>query len=233
MTRTTRLRWRRIGGALPAVVLVGTGSALVATGGVMSAHVVADSRPLVTVPSTPLDRPGAPVLPPLPAPPEQAPTPGIEGLAPGSLPASMSASGIPARALEAYQRAATIVDSADTQCRIDWALIGAIGKVESNHGRYGGNGIDRDGTVRPGIYGIPLNGANSTAVIHDTDGGTVDRDATWDRAVGPMQFIPGTWRTVGVPLTRIPRRAGYGPHDVRRLPRPADRLGRLPAGPGR
>jgi hypothetical protein len=198
MTRETRLPWRRIGGALPAVVLVGAGSALVATGGVMSADVVADSRPLVTVPSTPLDHSDAPVLPPLPAPPEQAPTPGTQGVGAGLLPASMSANGIPARALEAYQRAATLVDAADPQCRIDWALIGAIGKVESNHGRYGGNGIDSDGTVRPGIYGIPLNGANGTAVIHDTDGGSFDRDTTWDRAVGPMQFIPGTWRTVGV-----------------------------------
>ena len=110
----------------------------------------------------------------------------------------MSANGIPAAALDAYRRAATIVDAADAECKIDWALIAAIGKVESNHGRYGGNGIDRDGTVRPGIYGIPLNGSNNTAVIRDTDGGTYDRDLTWDRAVGPMQFIPGTWRSVGV-----------------------------------
>lgn len=200
MTRETRLPWRRIGGALPAVVLVGAGTALAATGGHMSANVVADSRPLVTVPSTPLQQPGATVLPPLPAPPEQASTPGYQGgsgLGPGSLPASMSANGIPARALEAYQRAATLVDAADPECRIDWALIAAIGKVESNHGRYGGNGIDSDGTVRPGIYGIPLNGANSTAVVHDTDAGALDHDATWDRAVGPMQFIPGTWKKWG------------------------------------
>jgi hypothetical protein len=198
MTRETRLPWRRIGGALPAVVLIGAGTALAATGGSPLTDVVADSRPLVTVPSTPLDHLDAPVLPPLPAPPEQAPTPGYPGYPPGSAPASMMANGIPARALEAYQRAATLVDAADPGCRIDWALIAAIGKVESNHGRYGGNGIDSDGTVRPGIYGIPLNGANSTAVIHDSDGGTLDRDTTWDRAVGPMQFIPSTWRTVGV-----------------------------------
>jgi len=43
-----------------------------------------------------------------------------------------------------------------------------------------------------------LNGNNDTAVIRDTDGGAYDRDTQWDRAVGPMQFIPGTWRTVGV-----------------------------------
>ena len=65
-----------------------------------------------------------------------------------------------------------IVDAADAQCRIDWALIAAIGKVESNHGRYGGNGIDTSGTVRPGIYGIPLNGSNDITVFVD---GTVHR----------------------------------------------------------
>ena len=33
------------------------------------------------------------------------------------------------------------------------------------------------------------------ALIKDTDGGTLDRDTTYDRAVGPMQFIPQTWKT--------------------------------------
>jgi hypothetical protein len=31
----------------------------------------------------------------------------------------------------------------------------------------------------------------------DTDGGRLDRDTVYDRAVGPMQFIPSTWRVVG------------------------------------
>jgi hypothetical protein len=193
-----RLPWRTAAGAVPAIVLVACGIALAATGGNPSTDIVADSSPLVTVPDTALDRLDAPVLPSLPelpAPDEADPTPLYQ---PAGLPSSMSANGIPAAALDAYRRAATIVDAADPECRIDWALIAAIGKVESNHGRYGGNGIDRDGTVRPGIYGIPLNGSNNTATIRDTDGGAYDRDLTWDRAVGPMQFIPGTWRVVGV-----------------------------------
>lgn len=198
MTRTMRLPWRTAAGAVPAIALVASGIALAATGGSPSTHIVADSSPLVTVPGTALDRLDAPVLPSLPelpAPAEAEPTPLYQ---PAGLPSSMTVNGIPAAALDAYRRAATIVDAADAQCRIDWALIAAIGKVESNHGRYGGNGIDRDGTVRPGIYGIPLNGSNNTAAIRDTDGGVYDRDLTWDRAVGPMQFIPGTWRVVGV-----------------------------------
>ena len=93
---------------------------------------------------------------------------------------------------------APLVDAADAECNIDAALLAAICKVESDLGRYGGNGVDANGTVRPGIYGIPLNGTNHTAVIRDTDSGVLDRDASFDRAVGPMQLIPGTWRAVGV-----------------------------------
>ena len=34
---------------------------------------------------------------------------------------------------------------------------------------------------------------NGFAVIADTDNGVLDRNAEWDRAIGPMQFIPETW----------------------------------------
>lgn len=199
MTRVTRVNWRTIAAALPAVALIGGGLALVATDGTpTTTDVVADSSPLVTVPQTAVQRPEAPslpALPELPAPAEAAPTPVASA---AGLQLTGSANGIPAAALAAYRRGAQLVDLADTECNIDWALLAAIGKVESNHGRYGGNGIDQSGTVRPGIYGIPLNGTNNTAVIRDTDGGAYDRDTTFDRAVGPMQFIPGTWRSVGV-----------------------------------
>ncbi|GAA4728005.1 hypothetical protein GCM10025782_28410 [Pedococcus ginsenosidimutans] len=200
MTRVTRLHWRRAAAALPAVALVGTGIALASTGGHPSTDVVADSSPLITVPKvavTQPESPTVPALPELPAPAEAAPTPVV---AAAGLPASSvaSANGIPAAALAAYRRGAQLVDAADAECKVDWALVAAIGKVESNHGRYGGNGIDTSGTVRPGIFGIPLNGSNDTAAIRDTDRGVFDRDTTWDRAVGPMQFIPGTWRSVGV-----------------------------------
>ena len=198
MNRMTQLPWRTIAAGLPALALIGGGVVMASTDGSPSTDVVADSSTLVSVPPNALERLEAPVLPPLPELPAPLEESATTFARPVGLPTSMSANGIPAQALAAYQRAATLVDAADAECNIDWALIAAIGKVESNHGRYGGNGIDRDGTVRPGIYGIPLNGSNNTAAIQDTDGGSYDRDPTWDRAVGPMQFIPGTWRTVGV-----------------------------------
>ncbi len=112
--------------------------------------------------------------------------------------ASSSTNGIPSAALAAYQRAAQVIDRADKGCNIDWTLIAAIGRVESNHGRYGGNTLDDNGVSRPGIYGIPLDGSNGTAKITDSDAGQYDNDTQYDRAIGPMQFIPSTWSVVGV-----------------------------------
>ncbi|MCW2756988.1 MAG: Transglycosylase protein, partial [Nocardioidaceae bacterium] len=109
-----------------------------------------------------------------------------------------STSGIPSAALSAYQRSAQIIDAADTTCQIPWELIAAIGRVESDHGRYGGNVLNADGVSEPGIFGIPLDGKNGTQAIQDTDGGAIDDDTVFDRAVGPMQFIPSTWQIVKV-----------------------------------
>ncbi|WP_447644685.1 lytic transglycosylase domain-containing protein [Nocardioides zeae] len=109
-----------------------------------------------------------------------------------------STSGIPAVALGAYQRAQTIINGADTSCRISWQLIAAIGRVESDHGRFGGGQLSDEGVATPGIFGVPLDGTNGTSRILDTDAGELDNDATYDRAVGPMQFIPSTWRVIRV-----------------------------------
>jgi membrane-bound lytic murein transglycosylase B len=112
--------------------------------------------------------------------------------------ATASASGIPSAALAAYQRAEAVINAADPACQIPWQLIAAIGRVESDHGRTGGNSLDDAGVATPGIYGIALDGKKGTQLIRDTDAGQYDADATYDRAVGPMQFIPSTWSVVGV-----------------------------------
>jgi hypothetical protein len=112
--------------------------------------------------------------------------------------ATSSTNGIPSAALAAYQRAETVINAADTSCNLSWQLVAAIGRVESDHGRFGGNVLDADGLARPGILGPALNGKNNTQLIRDTDAGQYDSDTVFDRAAGPMQFIPSTWSVVGV-----------------------------------
>ncbi|MGZ6734652.1 MAG: lytic transglycosylase domain-containing protein [Nocardioides sp.] len=107
-------------------------------------------------------------------------------------------SGIPAAALAAYQRAASVIDKADPACHLSWQLIGAIGRVESNHGRADGNTLSAQGVATPGILGPVLDGSAGTSEIADTDAGAYDGNTSFDRAVGPMQFIPSTWAVVGV-----------------------------------
>jgi membrane-bound lytic murein transglycosylase B len=105
---------------------------------------------------------------------------------------------IPALTLRAYREAAAWAAGFDADCRLPWTVLAGIGRIESNHGLFGGPAtrFSPGGAVSPRIIGPPLDG-NGVASIPDSDGGRWDGDTTWDRAVGPMQFIPTTWRTLG------------------------------------
>jgi len=102
-----------------------------------------------------------------------------------------TAGGIPAVVFAAYQRAAARLSTEQPNCHLPAPLLAAIGKVESGHAR--GGRVDASGTALLPILGPTLDGGFGLARIADTDGGRYDGDTTWDRAVGPMQFIPGTW----------------------------------------
>ena len=95
---------------------------------------------------------------------------------------------VPLVALHAYWRASQLAP-----CRIPWWVIAGIGRVESGHGSAHGSSLTAEGDTTVHILGIPLDGRPGVATIGDTDGGRLDDDARFDRAVGPMQFIPGTW----------------------------------------
>ncbi|MGW4400853.1 lytic transglycosylase domain-containing protein [Amycolatopsis nivea] len=104
------------------------------------------------------------------------------------------ATGIPARAVRAYGNAELAMREVDRGCHISWATLAGIGRIESNHGQYGGAVLGADGRPSKPIIGVPLDGSSGVRAIGDTDGGQLDGDPVADRAVGPMQFIPGTWR---------------------------------------
>jgi hypothetical protein len=120
--------------------------------------------------------------------------------------------GIPPRALAAYAGAAIAKNGERPDCDLGWNTLAGIGWVESRHGSYGGASIAEDGTVSPSIIGIALDGS-TTALIPDTDDGAIDGDAEFDRAVGPMQFIPGQLGQLG---HRRQRRRRRGPAQHRR-----------------
>jgi len=107
-----------------------------------------------------------------------------------------SAAGIPERALVAYASATLTIDAEQPDCGLGWNTLAAIGSIESGHGSHGGSVLGDDGWTTPRILGPPLDG-NGNAAISDTDGGAWDGDTVWDRAVGPMQFIPDTWHRWG------------------------------------
>ena len=110
--------------------------------------------------------------------------------------AAAAQTGIPARALRAYVAAAATADDAMPKCGIGWNTLAAVGFVESAHGTYGGGSVGSAGQASGPIVGPSLNGAGFAAIA-DTDGGALDGDPDWDHAVGPMQFIPSTWRLAG------------------------------------
>jgi membrane-bound lytic murein transglycosylase B len=103
----------------------------------------------------------------------------------------------PLVAMDAFWRAAGKVNGEAPQCGLRWTILAGISRVEGVHGTWGGSSLDGDGATTQRITGPPLNGSRNTAVVGDTDGGLWDDDTTWDRGVGPMGFIPTSWRIFG------------------------------------
>ncbi|MCS5730212.1 lytic transglycosylase domain-containing protein [Herbiconiux moechotypicola] len=111
---------------------------------------------------------------------------------PGWLDRTAEATGIPRRALQGYAGAALVLAEQQPDCRVGWNTLAGIGWVESHHGTIFGGSIQPDGRTSDLIIGVALDGQGFQEIA-DTDGGAVDGDTEWDRAVGPMQFVPATW----------------------------------------
>ncbi|WP_080795815.1 lytic transglycosylase domain-containing protein [Corynebacterium pacaense] len=110
---------------------------------------------------------------------------------------------VSAQAVAAYGNAELVAEGTWPGCHISWNTLAGIGHVETRHGTYsgklfGGSALNADGVATPPIIGIPLDGSPGVAEIPDTDGGALDGDPDFDRAVGPMQFIPESWGRFGL-----------------------------------
>src|SRR3954447_16093654 len=110
----------------------------------------------------------------------------------------LTGSAIPLRVLRAYVRTAQATDRQLPKCHLTWNVLAGIGAIESGHA-YGGGSADPhwNGTARPPIYGPLLDGRGKWSAFPDTDGGRLDGNRLWERAVGPMQFMPSTWAMWG------------------------------------
>jgi hypothetical protein len=103
---------------------------------------------------------------------------------------------IPPAALAAYQREGGRCPG------LRWALLAAIGKVETDHGRHGHATISTDGRVTPPILGPMLDGSdaggNTTPLLVGRFAGRWGLGTAWQQALGPMQFLPGTFEAWAV-----------------------------------
>lgn len=100
--------------------------------------------------------------------------------------------------VDAYVSAERQVAATHPDCRIRWQALAGVSRVESNHGRFRGGHVEVNGRVTVVILGPVLNGkVEDIAEVVDTDGGALDGNAKFERAVGPMQFLPQTWQSFG------------------------------------
>jgi hypothetical protein len=191
----TRARKRGVVGlaVIPIVGIVGIVSIIVWIGNAIANESSVNSGDVSAAPnSAPIEVPGT-ELPRS----DDAAGPGIATMADAEwLDRISSATGIPNRALAAYGGAALTLADEQPDCRLGWTTLAGIGAVESGHGSYRGATLRADGTIDSDIRGPALDGVEF-ASIPDSDDGKWDGDAEWDRAVGPLQFIPATWETWG------------------------------------
>lgn len=82
---------------------------------------------------------------------------------------------------------------------LPWTVVAGIGKVESNHGRFGGSTVAENGDVVPPILGPVLDGSlPGTRPIPLSGPSPWHGHPSFDRALGPMQFLTDTFRSFGV-----------------------------------
>jgi hypothetical protein len=106
-----------------------------------------------------------------------------------------SRTGIPAGAVQAYADAQLAEPSG---CDLGWTTLAGIGWVESQNGTIGHRQLLESGLPSRPIIGPALDGASGYAALSATRLSTrLTGDASWEHAVGPLQFISSTWQKWG------------------------------------
>jgi hypothetical protein len=101
------------------------------------------------------------------------------------------ATGVPLVAVQAYGQAQLVLAADSPRCHLGWTTLAGIGEAASHHGQFAGATLTADGRSSPPILGPRADEAGRPRP--DTDAGRFDTDAAADRAVGPMQLLPGQW----------------------------------------
>jgi D-alanyl-D-alanine carboxypeptidase len=127
--------------------------------------------------------------------------------------------GIPEHAARAYAKATELIAGIEPGCAIDVAYLAGFGFMESGHGTVAVDPVTGEsdhppprapvrwdpatGESQPRILGALLDGSgaggNVTPVpnrLSPSDRAFYGQDEPFLRAVGPTQFMPGTWETV-------------------------------------
>jgi cell wall-associated NlpC family hydrolase len=123
-------------------------------------------------------------------------------------PSALARAEIPAILLAHYQRAPACDG-------LPWQVVAAIGWVETRHATSGGARIEpATGEVTPRIIGIALDDTRSGAIRVPPGGSPWHDDPVWDHAVGPMQFITGTWARWGIDASGDGRSSPHNAFDA-------------------
>ncbi|GAA5168608.1 MULTISPECIES: C40 family peptidase [Amycolatopsis] len=90
---------------------------------------------------------------------------------------------IPERALLGYANGELTLRREQPACHLSWVTLAGIGKASSDHGRYGGNGLDAAGAQTRALGAVPLQGAAG--------------EAASEQRSGPMQLTRQEWQRAG------------------------------------